>query len=46
MWIQVIVMGMGISGQIQDILKVAPTVPTDEWHIVYEGNKSQELQNL
>lgn len=38
--------GMGVSGQIQDILKVAPTVPTDGWHIVYEGKKSQGLQNL
>lgn len=29
MWTRVIAMQMGVSGQIQNVLKVAPTVPTD-----------------
>lgn len=44
MWIQVKVMGMGVSGQIQDILKVTPTIPTDGQHIVYKGKKVKDYK--
>lgn len=44
MWTSVIAMQMWVSGQIQDVLKVAPTVATDGWPIGYKKKKSQELQ--
>lgn len=46
MWTKIIVMEMGVNGQIQDIVEEAPIVSTDGWNIGCERKKSQGKYNL
>lgn len=46
MWTRVIAKQMGVSGQIQDVLKAALTVLIDGWSIGCKKKKSQGLQTI